>query len=397
MTDTRVLIVDDDADLRRTIRTTLQMEGYDTVCAPNAEEARRVLDEEPVPVMVTDLRMPGEGGMSLFVHPRVASGETHAVLMSGFATVQDFRKALSAGAVEVLCKPFTTTELIEAVKKALECATGFRGTVHGLSLVDIMQMFHLAHRDVVIGVAGPCSGEIHVRAGEIVHATCGDEVGEVALRALLGQSGGNISTRALEPGGAVSITGPFDSVLLDNLRTMDETRDVEPLAEDSDLFMSFMDDDEFKQYKSESPKTAQEGATNMGKIDDACKDVVGNVDGAVSCGVIDLSTGMILGIYNNAQYTQTLNEVVAAATLDMFRGANVTRIEKMVRSHRGVPEDGEHYFEEVHVSSRNNYHFAKTIKSGKAAIVLVTKKTTNIGMGWAQLKSVIPDVEPHVP
>ena len=135
----------------------------------------------------------------------------------------------------------------------------------------------------------------------------------------------------------------------------------------------------------------------MGKIDDACKEVVTNVDGAVAAGVVDLDTGMLLGIYNAAQYTQTLNEIVAGATMDMFRGSNVGRVEQMVRAHRGIPEDGAHYFEEVHVTSANNYHFMKTIKGGKAVIVLITKRTTNIGMGWAQLKSVIPDVEPLVP
>lgn len=135
----------------------------------------------------------------------------------------------------------------------------------------------------------------------------------------------------------------------------------------------------------------------MGKIDDACREVVDKVEGATACGVVDLDTGMLLGIHNGAQYTQTLNEVVAAATMDLFRGPNVGRIEQMVRSHRGIPENGDHYFQEIHVSSHNNFHFMKTIKSGKAVIVLVTKKTTNIGMGWAMLKSVIPTVEPLVP
>lgn len=135
----------------------------------------------------------------------------------------------------------------------------------------------------------------------------------------------------------------------------------------------------------------------MGKIDDACREVVTKVDGAVACGVVDLDTGMLLGIHNTAQYTQTLNEVVAAATMDMFRGSNIGRIEQAVRSQRGVPENGAHYFQEVHVTSQNNYHFAKTLKNGKAVIMLVTKKTTNMGMGWAQLKSVIPTVEPLVP
>ncbi len=135
----------------------------------------------------------------------------------------------------------------------------------------------------------------------------------------------------------------------------------------------------------------------MSKIDDACRNVVENVDGAVACGVIDLDTGMLLGIHNSASYTQTLNEVVAAATMDMFRGPNVGRIEQMVRAHRGTPENGDHYFDEIHITSKHNFHFAKTLKGGKAVMMLVTKKTTNIGMGWAQVKASIPAVEPLVP
>lgn len=135
----------------------------------------------------------------------------------------------------------------------------------------------------------------------------------------------------------------------------------------------------------------------MGKMDDACRDVVTKVDGAVACGVVDLETGMLLGIHNIAQYTQTLNEIVAAATMDLFRGANIGRVEQLVRAHRGQPENGEHYFQEIHVTSIHNYHFAKTLKGGRAVIMLVTKKTTNIGMGWAMLKSVLPSVEALVP
>ena len=52
----------------------------------------------------------------------------------------------------------------------------------------------------------------------------------------------------------------------------------------------------------------------MSKIDDTCREVVDKVDGAVACGVVDLSMGMLLGIHNSASYTQTLNELVAAAT-----------------------------------------------------------------------------------
>jgi hypothetical protein len=135
----------------------------------------------------------------------------------------------------------------------------------------------------------------------------------------------------------------------------------------------------------------------MSKIDETLKAVVNKVEGAVACGVVDLDSGMLLGIHNGSNYTQSLNELVAGATMDMFRGPNITRIEEAVRAHRGIGENGEHYFDEIHVTSKHNYHFAKTLKGGRYVMMLVTKKTTNIGMGWAHLKSAIPGVEPLLP
>jgi hypothetical protein len=129
-------------------------------------------------------------------------------------------------------------------------------------------------------------------------------------------------------------------------------------------------------------------------IEEACRQVVERVEGAVACGVVDLENGILLGIHNASNYPQTLNEVVAAATMDLFRGPNVARIEQMVRAHRGVPETGDRYFQEIQITSRHNFHFAKTLCGARAVIMLVTRKTTNIGMGWAQLKSAIPVVEP---
>ncbi len=96
----------------------------------------------------------------------------------------------------------------------------------------------------------------------------------------------------------------------------------------------------------------------MSKIDDACR----NVDGAIACGVIELGTGMPSSIHNFSSSTQTLNEVVAAATMDIIREPNVGRVEPMVRAHRGTPENGDHYFDEIRITSKHNFHFAKTLE-----------------------------------
>jgi hypothetical protein len=113
--------------------------------------------------------------------------------------------------------------------------------------------------------------------------------------------------------------------------------------------------------------------------------------------VVDLDAGILLGLHHSEGASQGLHEAVVTLAVDLFRGPNVGRIEQMVRAHRGVPENGVHYFDEVQISSKHNLHFVKALRGGRAVILLITEKSTNLGMGWLQLKSVIPSLEPLVP
>ncbi|MGE0326599.1 MAG: response regulator [Polyangiaceae bacterium] len=382
---TSVLVVDDDQQLVSAISRDLRANGYDVLSASSVDGALEQLEQRVSDVVLTDLRMAEADGIDLLLAIRERGLNSRPILMSAYATARDHQKAVELGAVRVLCKPFGSRELLDAIQQAIDCATGFRGSVHGLSLIDMLQMFHYGRRSITLRVDDAVAGQIHFEDGEIVHAEHGETTGEEALKAILAMPTGSLSTGAFQRGNT-TIERSFQSLLLDLLRTVDEQQrdDAEFDLGEADFFGAGFEGED-------------EGDAMMGKIDDACKEVVNNVDGAVACGVVDLDTGMLLGIHNTAQYTQTLNEVVAAATMDLFRGPNVGRIEQMVRAHRGLPEDGEHYFQEVHIASAHNYHFAKTMKGGKAVIMLVTKKTTNVGLGWAELRAALPKLEPLVP
>nr|WP_276604281.1 DUF4388 domain-containing protein [Nannocystis pusilla] len=78
-----------------------------------------------------------------------------------------------------MIKPFTPVELLRSIHKAIDCETGFVGSVHGLSLIDVAQMFHMAQRSVtiVVSAAGQSASKIHFRRGEIVGASHGEQFG----------------------------------------------------------------------------------------------------------------------------------------------------------------------------------------------------------------------------
>lgn len=390
---TQVLIVDDDQSLRETLARAVRSWGFETLLEDSAETALQRISQHHVDVLVTDLRMGAQDGIDLIRQAARVSPQTQTILMSAYATAREQQLATEHGTVKVLCKPFTPSELQTALTQALDSRKGYRGTVHGLSLVDMLQMFHLGRRSVSLLLGGQRPGVLYFHEGDLTHAECGDLRGVEAVTALLRSDSGSVETA---PAAEVprTITAPFGAVLMDALRVLDEGQ-RSPVVSVPPVQGC---DEAFRSYRPEEPNAEEERGTRaMGKMDDACKAIVQNVDGGVACGVVDLNTGMLLGIFNNAGYSQSLNEIVAAACMDMFRGSNVSRVHQAVRAHRGIPEDGSHYFEEIHITSANNFHFMKTIKSAKAVIVLVTSKSTNIGMGWASLKSQVANIEPLVP
>jgi CheY-like chemotaxis protein/predicted regulator of Ras-like GTPase activity (Roadblock/LC7/MglB family) len=219
---TSVLIVDDDIALRTTICRDLGDQGFTVHLAQNADEALELLRARSIDVLLTDLRMPGADGIDLLERIRSLSTRTRAILMSGYASARDYQRAIECGAVRVLCKPFTSSELLQAIRQAVDCETGFRGSIHGLSLVDLLQMFHYARRSLAIAVDGLAPGHVFLEDGHVIHAAYRDLSGEPALRAILAMPAGSLRTMVLPPHTPHSITREFRALLLDSLRTLDE-------------------------------------------------------------------------------------------------------------------------------------------------------------------------------
>ncbi len=134
----------------------------------------------------------------------------------------------------------------------------------------------------------------------------------------------------------------------------------------------------------------------MANLNEICQHVVSDVQDAVACGVVDLNTGMMMGVHHIIpHFTQSYLDAVAAAAVEMMRGRTVKRVEQLLSKQRGV--EIKDAFEEVFLSSPNVYHFMTLIRNKQTLVVLVTKKTTNQGMGWASLRASIPEIAAALP
>lgn len=134
----------------------------------------------------------------------------------------------------------------------------------------------------------------------------------------------------------------------------------------------------------------------MASTTDICKGVLEKVDDCLAVGVVDLNTGMLMGVYHSVPYfTQAYLDAVAAAAVEMFRGKNVRRVEEMLSQQRG--EAIKDSFEEIFISSPRVFHFMATIKDKGAVVVMVTKKTVNQGMGWAAIRTNLNAIKGTLP
>ncbi len=88
--------------------------------APGAPEAIKLLDETPVDVVITDMKMPHVSGLELIRYVRENLADTEVVVITGYASVPDAVEAVKTGAEEYLAKPFTDEELFTAVRRVLE-------------------------------------------------------------------------------------------------------------------------------------------------------------------------------------------------------------------------------------------------------------------------------------
>jgi hypothetical protein len=135
----------------------------------------------------------------------------------------------------------------------------------------------------------------------------------------------------------------------------------------------------------------------MSSLDQITREILTTVNGALGCAVVDLPSGMLLSISHNVSYfTQTFVEAAAAAAVDIFRGNNILAVESLLGNQRGRPL--EHSIQEIQMTTNTSFHFMSIVPEKPTAIlVLVTSRSTSLGMGWASIRVNLPKIAPLIP
>jgi DNA-binding NtrC family response regulator len=115
----RLLIVDDDSEMRDLLRKVLEKEGYHVAVAADGHEATASLSRDPFDLVVTDMLMPDDGGLDLLRAIRVTQPTLPVIIITAFGDWRSYSRALELGAAAFISKPLKMAELIAAIHTAL--------------------------------------------------------------------------------------------------------------------------------------------------------------------------------------------------------------------------------------------------------------------------------------
>src|SRR5687768_10553871 len=120
MSKSRILVIDDEAEIRRSVRMILEYEGYDVVEASSGPEGVALAEKESPDLIFLDVKMPGMDGLEALQRIKANNDATPVVIISGHGTVTTAVEATKAGAFDFIEKPLASERVLVTIRNALD-------------------------------------------------------------------------------------------------------------------------------------------------------------------------------------------------------------------------------------------------------------------------------------
>src|SRR3954466_1580636 len=114
-----ILIIDDEAEIRESLQTLLEFEGYEVETAANGSQGLSKLGDRPFDLVLLDLALPDRNGLELLPELRAIDPQISVIMITAYGTVEDAVRAMQSGAVNFLQKPWDNEKLLADVRAAV--------------------------------------------------------------------------------------------------------------------------------------------------------------------------------------------------------------------------------------------------------------------------------------
>jgi Domain of unknown function (DUF4388) len=266
-----------------------------------------------------------------------------------------------------------TTLDTEAEAEADLGPDGFQVRIDGVSLVDLLQMFHLSRRSVTLKLP---QGKLHIRDGEVIHAEYGGATGELAVRKMLELRGGELETDSLTST-PVSVRRPLASVLLDALVSLDEEHEGVP---------AFMREQANDTYADGEPVQ-----TRVAQLDAICGNINQNVEGALCCVIVDLERAMLLGCDEKVQLPNIGHEMLLDTTLSLFARGQLPSLEALLDEDSN---EAHSQTRELCIAHGDHLYLGRRLNEN-SAILVIANPTSAPTVHLAQLRAALSRGAPN--
>src|SRR5713101_858776 len=115
----RVLVIDDEAEIRESLETLLQLEGYAVASAATGNEVTALLGERTFDIVLLDLALPDKNGMDVLAEIRMLNPQQPVILITAYGTVENAVRAMQSGATNFIQKPWDNEKLLADVRAAV--------------------------------------------------------------------------------------------------------------------------------------------------------------------------------------------------------------------------------------------------------------------------------------
>ncbi|MFN2366672.1 MAG: sigma-54-dependent transcriptional regulator [Desulfurivibrionaceae bacterium] len=174
-----ILIVDDEFSMREFLSILLEKEGFRSLTAENGESALKRLEENQIDLLISDIRMPGIGGLKLLEQVKTIDSSIPVVMMTAYASPEDAVNAMKNGAFDYITKPFKVDEIKEVISSAIttrhrvippvsDGANGFEGIIgqcpEMVKVFDLIKRISPTHANVMIYGESGTGKELVARA-----------------------------------------------------------------------------------------------------------------------------------------------------------------------------------------------------------------------------------------
>ena len=117
-----IMVVDDELSMRDFLKILLEKEGYTVTTTGEAQSTIELLEKEKFDLVVSDIRMPGMGGLALLEKIKESDSEIPVIMITAYASPEDAVLAMKNGAFDYITKPFKVDEMLSIIKSAISSA-----------------------------------------------------------------------------------------------------------------------------------------------------------------------------------------------------------------------------------------------------------------------------------